>query len=116
MRSATPATPSKWTSRCRWHCSHRWDAACRPAPALDVRPGTSLAIFGCGCVGLSAITAARVAGVIDIIAVDVNPDRLQLASELGATATLIPDDFADANALVSNIRAMAPTGGRCPGQ
>jgi aryl-alcohol dehydrogenase len=77
---------------------------------LEVRPGTSLAVFGCGCVGLSAIMAARVAGAADIIAVDINPGRLQLASELGATATLIPSDFADAGSMVDSICAIAPTG------
>ena len=78
---------------------------------LEVRRGTSLAVFGCGCVGLSAIMAATVAGATDIIAVDINAERLQLASELGATATLIPGDFADAAAVVDSIRAMAPSGG-----
>ncbi len=47
--------------------------------------GTSIAIFGAGSVGLSAIMAARVVGCTTIIAVDVQPSRLKMAQELGAT-------------------------------
>lgn len=47
--------------------------------------GTSIVIFGAGSVGLSAIMAARVVGCTTIIAVDIKPDRLSLAQELGAT-------------------------------
>ncbi|MFI6366338.1 NAD(P)-dependent alcohol dehydrogenase [Nocardia sp. NPDC050630] len=47
--------------------------------------GSSLAIFGAGSVGLSAVMAAVVAGCTTIIAVDLNPQRLELARELGAT-------------------------------
>lgn len=53
--------------------------------ALRVRPGSSFVAFGAGAVGLAAIMAARVAGATTIIAADVNPARLQLALELGAT-------------------------------
>lgn len=56
--------------------------------ALDVRPGSAVAVFGAGAVGLSAIMAAHLAGATDIIAVDINPTRLELAAELGATETL----------------------------
>jgi len=50
--------------------------------------GTSIAIFGTGSVGLSAIMAARAVGCTTIIGVDVKPDRLSLAKELGATHTI----------------------------
>lgn len=50
--------------------------------------GTSIAIYGCGAVGLSAVMAAAIAGCQDIIAVDVHDSRLQLARELGATLAL----------------------------
>jgi aryl-alcohol dehydrogenase len=52
---------------------------------LDVPRGASIAVFGTGSVGLSAIMAARIVGVNPIIGVDTNPDRLDLALELGAT-------------------------------
>ena len=47
--------------------------------------GTSIAIYGCGAVGLSAVMAAKIAGCKHIIAVDVHDNRLELAKELGAT-------------------------------
>jgi aryl-alcohol dehydrogenase len=53
--------------------------------ALRPKAGASLAVFGAGSVGLSAIMAARLVGCTTIIAVDVKENRLQLARELGAT-------------------------------
>ena len=53
--------------------------------ALDVKPGSSLVVFGAGAVGLSAVMAAVVADAATIIAVDLQDHRLELASELGAT-------------------------------
>jgi aryl-alcohol dehydrogenase len=53
--------------------------------ALKVGAGDYLAVFGTGSVGLSAVMAAKVVGATTIIAVDLNPDRLALARELGAT-------------------------------
>lgn len=53
--------------------------------ALRPPAGSSIAIFGTGAVGLSAVMAARVAGCGKIIAVDVRAARLELARELGAT-------------------------------
>ena len=50
--------------------------------------GSSIAIFGAGGVGQSAILAAVVMGCSTIIAVDINPERLKLAKELGATHTI----------------------------
>jgi alcohol dehydrogenase len=50
-----------------------------------VTPGSSVAVFGMGGVGLSAIMGARVAGASTIVAVDRFDDKLTLASELGAT-------------------------------
>lgn len=56
--------------------------------SLDVKPGSKVAIFGAGCVGLSAVMAAKIRGAGMIIAVDIQPDRLELARELGATHLL----------------------------
>jgi aryl-alcohol dehydrogenase len=53
--------------------------------AMKVHAGSSFVAFGTGAVGLAALMAARVAGATKIIAVDVNPARLTLALELGAT-------------------------------
>lgn len=48
----------------------------------------TIAIFGCGAVGLSALMGAKVAGCRKIIAVGGNPQSLELAKELGATDTV----------------------------
>jgi aryl-alcohol dehydrogenase len=52
---------------------------------LKLAEGQSIAVFGAGSVGLSAVMAAKVAGASRIVAVDINPARLTLARELGAT-------------------------------
>jgi aryl-alcohol dehydrogenase len=53
--------------------------------AFRPEAGSSIAVFGVGTVGLSAVMAARVAGCTTIIGVDVRDARLSLAAELGAT-------------------------------
>jgi aryl-alcohol dehydrogenase len=59
--------------------------------SLKLRPGKSIAVFGTGSVGLSAIMAAKIVGATTIIAVDVKTERLNLAKELGATHTIKGD-------------------------
>lgn len=56
--------------------------------ALKVGPDDGLLVLGAGGVGLSAVMAAHMAGVYPLIAVDVDPGRLSLATELGATHTV----------------------------
>lgn len=51
----------------------------------DVRPGESVAVFGVGGVGLSAVAGARMAGANPIIAVDRTDDKLRMARDFGAT-------------------------------
>lgn len=53
--------------------------------ALAPGPGASIAVFGAGAVGLSAVMGAVIAGCNPIIAVDLNTSRLDMAVELGAT-------------------------------
>jgi aryl-alcohol dehydrogenase len=55
---------------------------------LKPKRGESIAIFGVGAVGLSALMVATVAGCDPIIAVDVHEHRLALARELGASRTI----------------------------
>jgi aryl-alcohol dehydrogenase len=55
---------------------------------LHVSDGEGIVILGTGAVGLAAVMAARVVGAHPIVAVDINPSRLALASELGATHTI----------------------------
>ncbi len=52
---------------------------------LKVGAKDSLVVFGAGSVGLSAIMAGRLVGASPLIAIDINPARLELALELGAT-------------------------------
>lgn len=59
---------------------------------LKVRPGSSIAIFGVGPVGMGAVMASHLCGCSKIIAVDLNPERLKIAKELGATHTINPNE------------------------
>jgi S-(hydroxymethyl)glutathione dehydrogenase/alcohol dehydrogenase len=53
-----------------------------------IAPGSSVAVIGCGGVGLSALQGARIAGAGRIIAVDTVPWKLELARKLGASDTV----------------------------
>ena len=57
-----------------------------------VEPGASVAVFGLGGVGLSAIQGAVMAKAGRILAVDINPDKFELARQLGATDCVNPKD------------------------
>jgi S-(hydroxymethyl)glutathione dehydrogenase / alcohol dehydrogenase len=62
--------------------------------ACKVTPGETVAVVGCGGVGLATINAARIAGAGRIIAADPVPEKRELAIRLGATDTvdaLAPD-------------------------
>jgi L-iditol 2-dehydrogenase len=73
----------------------------------QVRPGASVAVFGCGPIGLLTLQAARVAGATTLVAVDIEPARLQRAARLGATATI--DDRA--GTAVEQIRTLMASQG-----
>lgn len=77
---------------------------------LQVAAGSGIAVFGCGAVGLSAVMAARLAGATDIIAVDINPARLEMAMELGATHSVSPEAFDDGGDIVEHIRSLTSRG------
>jgi S-(hydroxymethyl)glutathione dehydrogenase/alcohol dehydrogenase len=53
-----------------------------------VTPGSSVAVFGCGGVGLSIIQGARLAGAAQIIGVDLADNKLEMARHFGATDTV----------------------------
>ena len=71
---------------------------------LACREGSCLAVFGVGPVGLSAVMAARLAGCARVIAVDVRPERLAIAQELGATH-LVDARGEDAAGVIRSITA-----------
>ena len=54
-----------------------------------VQPGSSVAVFGCGGVGLSVIQGARIAGAEKIIAIDTLQPKLEMAKKFGATDTIL---------------------------
>ncbi len=58
-----------------------------------VSPGSSVAVFGLGGVGLSVIQGAQMAQAERIIAVDINPSKFEFATQLGATDCLNPQDY-----------------------
>jgi len=60
-----------------------------------VEPGSTVAVFGLGGVGVSVVQGAVMAGAERIIAVDTNPDKFELAGQLGATDFLNPADVAN---------------------
>jgi len=60
-----------------------------------VEPGSSVAVFGLGGVGLSVIQGAVLAGAEQIIAIDTNPRKFELAQQFGATHTLNPSETSD---------------------
>ena len=55
------------------------------AHTAKVEPGSTVAVFGAGGIGLATINAARIAGAGRIIAVDLDPFKLELAKQFGAT-------------------------------
>ncbi|MGA5422291.1 zinc-binding dehydrogenase [Streptomyces lavendulocolor] len=57
-----------------------------------VREGESVVVFGVGGVGLATLQAARVAGAGTIIAVDVSPEKEELARQAGATEYLVASE------------------------
>ena len=57
-----------------------------------VRPGDSVAVFGCGGVGDGAIVGAKLAGATTIIGVDIDNRKLEWAGEFGATHTINSND------------------------
>ncbi|WP_413544283.1 NAD(P)-dependent alcohol dehydrogenase [Citricoccus nitrophenolicus] len=59
---------------------------------LQPQPGSSVAIFGTGAVGMAGMLAAKAAGVTTIIMVDIVPERLEFARELGATHAINSKD------------------------
>jgi len=77
---------------------------------LQPRPGTSIAVFGCGSVGLSAVMAAKIAGCGLIIGVDRMAARLDAAMQLGATHVIDTSVTPDA---VAEIRKLTGLGADC---
>ena len=69
--------------------------------------GQSIAVYGCGAVGLSAVMGAKIVGAYPIIAIDVVDSRLKLAKELGATHTI---NGKESNDVVAEVRKITNGG------
>jgi len=64
--------------------------------SAGITPGSSVVVFGCGGVGISAIQGARIAGASAILAVDMVESKLEQAKHFGATHVTTPDGYEDA--------------------
>jgi len=59
--------------------------------SAKLKAGSSAVVLGCGGVGLNAIQACEISGASKIIAIDINPIKLELAKEFGATDVIVAD-------------------------
>lgn len=71
----------------------------------QARPGSTVAVIGCGGVGLAALNGAQIAGAGRVIAIDMSPAKLELARRFGAT------DVVDAGEADVVARVQELTGG-----
>ncbi len=74
--------------------------------ALKPQPGSSIAIFGAGTVGLAAAMGAKLSGCSKIIVIDINQVRLEMALEIGATDVINPQQ----EAVVEKIQTLTSGG------
>jgi aryl-alcohol dehydrogenase len=77
---------------------------------LKPQMGESFVVFGAGAVGLAGLMAAKAIGAAVLIAVDKVPERLTLATDLGATHTVLADGQTD---VVARIREITGGGAQC---
>lgn len=75
--------------------------------SLNLRPGSTLAVFGVGSVGMAAVMAGKMRGARTIIAIDLQRSRLDLARSLGATHGVLGSDVD----VLSQIRSICPPHG-----
>ncbi|MDX6494935.1 MAG: S-(hydroxymethyl)glutathione dehydrogenase / alcohol dehydrogenase [Gaiellales bacterium] len=74
--------------------------------ASRVRVGDSVAVIGCGGVGLQVVSGARLAGAGKIVAIDPNPEKLEMAERRGATHTVLAGED-----VVRRVREICGGGG-----
>lgn len=70
----------------------------------DIHPGDTVAVIGCGGVGLNVIQGARLAGAGEIIAIDMVPAKLELAEQFGATTLVNAAETEPTMAAMANGR------------
>jgi S-(hydroxymethyl)glutathione dehydrogenase/alcohol dehydrogenase len=69
----------------------------------QVEPGATVAVWGCGGVGLNCVQGARLAGAQTIVAVDTRPEKLDLARRFGATDAVLAGPHVDAGGAVYDL-------------
>lgn len=74
-----------------------------------VEPFSSVAVFGLGAVGLAVVQAAKAIGATEIVGIDLNPKKFELAKKLGCTKCISPTDT-DGKPMQQVLVAMSPTG------
>ncbi len=73
-----------------------------------VEPGSSVAVFGCGGVGLNVIQGAAIAGAERILAMDTMQSKLEMARKFGATDTLLIKPGVDPTKDIKKLTAGGP--------
>ena len=75
------------------------------AVAFDakVEPGSTVAVFGLGGIGLNVIQGARIVGADRIIGVDINPTRAKLGTQFGMTDFINPKDVDDVTQAIIDL-------------
>jgi threonine dehydrogenase-like Zn-dependent dehydrogenase len=90
-------------------CSDAVPTGYMGADFCDIQPGDTVAVWGCGGVGLMAQASARLMGAERVIAIDRFADRLALAGEHAGAETI---DYSEVDDVVDTLREL--TGGRGP--
>ncbi|KAF8225403.1 class III ADH enzyme [Tricholoma matsutake] len=72
--------------------------------------GSSVAVFGCGAIGLGVISTSRLVGASRIIAVDTNPIKESVAKEFGATEFINPLQLAEGTRIQDHLIAVTEGG------
>jgi S-(hydroxymethyl)glutathione dehydrogenase/alcohol dehydrogenase len=77
------------------------------ANVADVRPGDTIVAFGVGGIGVNVLQTARLRGAARVIAVDVNPQKAEVARHFGADEVVTAPTTATPEELVELVRAVA---------
>lgn len=73
----------------------------------NVQPGSTVAVFGLGAVGLAAVQASKARGVKALYCIDMNEAKFEVATKLGAThcinPTKLPEGFANIQSYIISL-------------
>ena len=76
----------------------------------NVEAGSTVAVFGLGAVGLAVIQAAKMRGCSRIFAIDINPSKFAIATELGATDCISPRELPEGTTIQQHIVSLTKWG------